>query len=532
MKQIFLFIFFAGLVAALPAQTSRAPRASLSGTVINAKTGQPLPGASILLPDLKLGAQTNNLGQYSIRNVPQGRFLLEVTYTGFASALENVSLKGDVVRNFSLTASYVETEAVTVTGVSGASSVRHSPIPITVVKKEDLLREASTNLVDALAKQPGVSQISTGPAISKPIIRGLGYNRVVVVNDGIRQEGQQWGDEHGIEIDEYNVSKAEILKGPASLMYGSDALAGVVNFISVVPLPQNTIRGNLFGTCQSNNRLRGFHADLGGNQNGFIWGGYGSYKRAADFSNAYDGPVFNSKFHEQDFGGHIGLNKGWGYSHLLVSKFDQTLGLVEGERDSATGQFLKLVNNNGAEEQVMASAADFSATEPFVPRQRVQHFKVSTDNSFNLGANRLTLALGYQVNQRQEFGDVLNPGKAGLHFNLRTVNYNTQYHFAERHNFRTTIGLNGMQQTNVNKGTETLIPEYSLFDIGGFIYTQKRIARLTLSGGARYDIRSLTSHQLLEAGAVKFPLLQKTFRQYLAQRGSYLRGKQQGEPEV
>jgi iron complex outermembrane receptor protein len=130
----------------------------------------------------------------------------------------------------------------------------------------------STNLIDALSKTPGVSQISTGPAVSKPSIRGLGYNRVVVVNDGIRQEGQQWGDEHGIEIDEYNVTKAEILKGPASLMYGSDALAGVMNIISILPVGEGTVKGNVFGIYQSNNRQRGLHADIGGNKKRFRLG--------------------------------------------------------------------------------------------------------------------------------------------------------------------------------------------------------------------------------------------------------------------
>ena len=111
-----------------------------------------------------------------------------------------------------------------------------------MVRKEDLLKGVAVNLIDGLSKLPGISQISTGPAISKPVIRGLGYNRVTVVNDGVRQEGQQWGDEHGIEIDEYSVTKVEVLKGPASLMYGSDALAGVINIISNPTLPSGTIR--------------------------------------------------------------------------------------------------------------------------------------------------------------------------------------------------------------------------------------------------------------------------------------------------
>ena len=108
-------------------------------------------------------------------------------------------------------------------------------------------------LIDAISRQPGVSQVSTGPAVSKPVIRGLGYNRVVVINDGVRQEGQQWGDEHGIEIDEASVVRAEILKGPASIMYGSDALAGVINFITNAPVAEGTVKGNLYAAYQTNN---------------------------------------------------------------------------------------------------------------------------------------------------------------------------------------------------------------------------------------------------------------------------------------
>ena len=120
-------------------------------------------------------------------------------------------------------------------------------MPVTSLKRSALLQTPSTNIIDALGKIPGVSQLSTGPAISKPIIRGLGYNRVVTINEGARQEGQQWGDEHGIEIDELSIARAEVLKGPASLMYGSDAMAGVVNLITNVPVAEGTLKGNILG---------------------------------------------------------------------------------------------------------------------------------------------------------------------------------------------------------------------------------------------------------------------------------------------
>jgi iron complex outermembrane receptor protein len=491
----------------------------LSGKVMDAQSKEPLTRASVYVYEAKVGAVTDNAGMYRIQNLPAGKFLVEVSYLGYSSATETIEINGNVQKDFLLNPEVVENQGVTVTGISGAAQIKKTPIPVTIIRKENLLREASTNLIDALSKIPGVSQISTGPAISKPSIRGLGYNRVVVINDGVRQEGQQWGDEHGVEVDEYGVSKAEVLKGPASIMYGSDALAGVVNFISVVPPPQGMIKGNIFSNYQTNNRLRGFHGDIGGNHNGFIWGLNGSYKAAADYKNKFDDHVFNSKFNEKDFGAYIGFNKSWGFTHLLISNFDQTPGLVEGDRDDATGKFLKLVNNGGVEAEEIATDADFKSTDPFIPRQRIRHFKITTDNSFNVGKNRLILNVGYQRNQRQEFANILDPDETELFFDLNTINYNLQYHFAEKNNWKTSMGVNGMHQTNKNKGEEQLIPEYSLFDIGGFVYTRKTIDKLTLSGGLRFDHRSLDSKELTDGPDIKFAGFKKDFSNVSASAG-------------
>src|SRR5215213_7000224 len=122
-----------------------------------------------------------------------------------------------------------------------------------------------------MATQPGISQVTTGAGISKPVIRGLGYNRVVVINDGVRQEGQQWGDEHGIEADESAIYNVEILKGPASLAYGSDAMGGVINFLPPPTQPPGTVEMNLLMNYQTNNGLQAFSANAAGNQKGYIW---------------------------------------------------------------------------------------------------------------------------------------------------------------------------------------------------------------------------------------------------------------------
>lgn len=144
---------------------------------------------------------------------------------------------------------------VVVTGLTGSQKLKQSPAPISFVSARQLEMQPSTNIIDAIAHQPGVSQITTGSGISKPVIRGLGFNRVVVVNDGVRQEGQQWGDEHGIEIDPASVHSVEILKGPASLMYGSDAMAGVLIFHSAPTLAKGDMRANFSTGYQTNNGL-------------------------------------------------------------------------------------------------------------------------------------------------------------------------------------------------------------------------------------------------------------------------------------
>lgn len=512
MKRVIFYFLLFNIVAFQSASaftfTDSSGILSFSGKVTDAKTGEPLVGASVYFSDLKTGATTNKDGLFSISNIPQGRHLVEISFIGYATLTEYVDLFQDIRKDFSLSTTVIENREVVVTGVSAATQQRRAVTPITVVKRQDIIKVTATNLIDALSKKPGISQISTGPAVSKPVIRGLGYNRVVVLNDGARQEGQQWGDEHGIEIDEYSVQKVEILKGPASLMYGSDAMAGVINILTNVPVSQGTLKGSVISNYQTNNRLRGVGANLAGNSlSGFNWNVYGSYKAAADYENKYDGRVYNSKFREMNFGGYLGVNRSWGYSHLIFSKFNQKLGLIEGTRDS-DGFFVKPVAGGGEE---TVTSSDNNGTLPGIPWQHIQHTKLVSDNSFNVGNGRLTAVLGYQRNQRMEYGNIDDPSERELYFDLNTGTYNFAYHFRESNGWRNSIGLNGMFQSNQNKGAEVLIPEYSLFDIGGFWYSQKNWKKLSLSGGIRFDNRSLSSKEFREGTDVKFSAFDKDF---------------------
>lgn len=488
----------------------------LSGKITDSKTGLPLPGASIYLADARIGTIADANGLYRFKNVPQGHHLVEVSHLGYTTVVEHIDLLKDLEKDFALIPTVIENIGVTVTGVTQATSVRNSPIPVTLIRKAHMLQIPASNIIDMLAKQPGISQISTGPAISKPVIRGLGYNRVVVINDGVRQEGQQWGDEHGIEIDELSVSRAEILKGPGSIVYGSDALAGVINLITNVPVSEGTVRGNIFTSLQTNNKLFGLNANVAGNKNGFNWNLYGSSKSAKDYENDFDEKVLNSRFNEKNFGGYIGFNKSWGFSHIVFSSFNQNLGIIEGDRDSASGAFLLFA---GTPLERIATHQDFNERNVFAPYQKVTHHKIVSDNSFSFRKSRLKANVSFQNNIRKEFGNPENLSETELVFDLKTVNYNFQWMLPENNDWQVSIGATGMYQQNENKGEEAIIPEYNLFDIGGFVYTQRSWDKFTLSGGVRYDNRSLTSKELLEGTDVKFGAFEKSFSNFSGTAG-------------
>lgn len=489
-------------------KVNKAEAFNLSGKITNSKNGDPLSGASVYIQDSKIGTIADEYGNYLVKNIPSGHHLVEISFTGYTSIIEHLDLFKDQEMNFALYPSVVENEGVTVTGVSNAISIRKSPSAVIAFKKSELTQLSSTNIIDALTHKPGISQFSTGPAISKPVIRGLGSNRVVIINEGLRQEGQQWGDEHGIEIDELSINKVEVVKGPASLMYGSDALAGVINIMTNVPVPEGQLSGNIQSNYQSNNNLIAVNANIAGNNNGFSWNAYGTIKSAGSYKNKYDGIVLNSAFNEENFGGYIGLNKRWGYSHIVFSRFNQQIGMIEGERDDATGNFILF---GGSVLERIANQSDLESKDIFTPKQHVIHDKIVSDNSFTVGKSRLKVNLGIQQNQRMEFGNPLDPEEKELFFKLKTANYNIHWVLPEVKHLRTTIGLNGMVQNNSNLGDEVIIPAYGLFDAGVFVYSQYGYKKTTFSGGLRFDSRTINAHELKVGSITKFSSFEKSF---------------------
>ena len=360
--------------------------------------------------------------------------------------------------------SCVHLSEVVVTGLTGSTRINQLPAPVAVISPEELQSHSSTNIIDAISHQPGISQITTGSGISKPVIRGLGYNRVLVVNDGIRQEGQQWGDEHGIEVDGEAVHSVEIMKGPASLMYGSDAMAGVILLHDAPLMAEGEMSASASTEYQTNSHLFAYSANTQGNKKGFVWNWRWTQRWAGEFRNPVNGRVHNSQFRERALKGMLGMKERWGHSLLKMSYFHQRPGIIEAPDE-----------------------------DPF---QKINHYKVVTDNMFYVGDGVLKAIVGYQHNRRQEYEE----NQVGLDFMLHTINYDVRYVFP--FSWKLNVGTNGMWQQSKNKGVEALIPAYHLIDFGIFSTASESFGPVHVSGGLRFDHRHVNWTPIAPSAAV------------------------------
>ncbi len=482
---------------------------TLSGTITDKADGKPIFGASVSIPDLKNGTSTNAKGEYVLNHVPKGIYLVQVSYLGYSSVTQRVDFTKTSTLNIQLQVSAIESGEVVVTGVSKATEIKRNPIPMVAVGKTYLdQRSASGNVIDEIANLPGISAVTTGPNVSKPFIHGLGYNRVVTLQDGIRQEGQQWGDEHGIEVDQNSIDRIEVIKGPASLTYGSDAIGGVVNLISPTPVSEGKILGSVQGIYGTNQGLLNGSFRLYGNQNGLVWGTIISAKEGKNYQNQHDGRVYATGFKEKDARAMVGLNKSWGYSYLNASLYDDLQDIPNGSRDSVSRQFTKQITEADLFRPIVSPSELNTYAIPSL-HQHVQLYRIYDNSNFIIGNGNLIVNLGYQFSHRREYTHPEASDIPGLNLHLSTYTYDVKYSYTFANGYETTVGVNGQYQNNTIGGATAFpIPAYHQFDIGPFAIIKKSFGKLDLSGGIRYDSRSFTGQAAyIDTASGKFPEL-------------------------
>ena len=338
--------------------------------------------------------------------------------------------------------------------------VEHSTI-------KELQQKGTATLIEGLATIPGVSQVSTGTSIGKPVIRGLSGNRVLVYSQGVRIENQQFGDEHGLGLNDSGIESVEVIKGPASLLYGSDALGGVLYFNPEKFAEANTFKTNFSQKIFSNTLGSNSSLGLKTSTNNWKFLVRGGYDIHSDYKVANGDRVTNTRYNESDF------KTGIGYSN---SKFSSVLRYNFNTLDLG-------IPENGIDEQSISKKTAF-------PSQAIATNLLSLNNLFFFKNSKLDVNLGYIDNDRSELED---GNIAVLHMKLKTFNYDAKYHLPKLGKIESLFGIQGMKQTNKNSGEEYLIPDATTNDFGVFgtgIYEWKTNV---IQAGIRFDNRKITT---------------------------------------
>lgn len=492
MKILYLFLMLF-IPAAVIAQNG-----ALKGRLVTGS--EPLAYASVTLTGTTLGTTSDEKGYYNLKNISPGNYEVSFSAIGYVPEKLKVAIHTGqaTVLKVNLKESSSKLNEVVITGVSRATELRRNPVPIAVMTKKEMNENVNNNIIDAIVKGvPGVNAVTTGPNISKPFIRGLGYNRVLTLYDGIRQEGQQWGDEHGIEIDQYGIGRAEVIKGPASLTYGSDAIAGVINLIPAIPNGADSVlKGDYVADYHTNNGMIGTSLGLAYKKNDWKYAFRATAKTAHDYRNKIDGLVYNTGFREYNLSGMVRVDKKWGYWQMAATLYDNRQEIPDGSRDSLTRQFTRQVNevaNDNIKQRPLVSNDELNSYSIAPLHQRIQHYRVYTHNQVKLGNGNLDVSLGLQQSIRREYNHPTLAQQAGLYVVLNTLNYDLKYNLPTFGGIESTVGVNGMYQANRSKaGTDFPIPDYNLFDAGTFFFARKSFGKLDLSGGIRYDNRHIS----------------------------------------
>ena len=478
----------AALVLALAVRPAAAQAvARLDGQVV-AADGAPLPGASVALVGRGARVAADARGRFCFDGLAPGRYVVEATFLGFRPARDTVALGA---AGATLRLVLAETAGALGTAEVVADADRRAQ-PSTVVSREALDRTGAGTLAGALARVPGVAAITVGVGIAKPVVRGFSMSRVAVVESGVEQEGQQWGADHGLEIDPFSVSAVEVVKGPGALRYGPDAAGGVIDVLPPL-VPAEGVGGSVEAVFKANNLHAATSAHVEGRRGGLFAGvrvtaqDFGDTRVPADtfVYNSFVLPIVgrrlkNTAGRERNARLDAGLVRPWGTVRASVSRYGLDAGLFPG----AVGI-----------PRAYGLGDDGSRRDVGVPGQSVRHDRATLGTTLRLGRTEIEATAGVQRNLRRERSnpDVHNvvAGAAGtlaLELDLLTTSLNAEVRPAPLGRLAPALGVAVQHQRNRRGGFEFLLPGFRSASGGVYALAEHRTTRrVTLSGGLRLD---------------------------------------------
>ncbi len=457
---------------------------TIQGVVTDANTQEQLAFVNIYISDLEKGTITDGNGNFKLENLPSGHYNILFSFLGYKTESFKISIPTTDIITISLTPTAIEMESII---VSTPFHKLQSDNVMKVEQKtmEDLKASGAITLSEGITNIAGVESVTTGLSIGKPVIRGLSSNRVLVYTQGIRLENQQFGSEHGLGVNAAGIQSVEVIKGPASLLYGSDALGGVL-YLNPERFAENgkssgDLSGNYFSNTQGFNTNAGFKSS----ENNFKFLFRGSIAEHSDYTTK-DYRVTNTRFREQDFKAGIGYQVSQFKTEFRYNVNHSKLGIPEAIGEQSTNR------------------------TPLLPFQDISNHIFSSKSRLFFNNSKLDINLGFIYNDRKEFEEHHHEDEdededheneehededkileAALHMKLKTANYDIKYSLPELGKFETIIGVQGMNQTNSNYGEEQLIPDATTNDFGVLATSHIHFENADVQLGARFDTRNI-----------------------------------------
>ena len=487
-----LSVLILSLVASFSLQAQNCEY-TFSGTLTDEHNGEPLVDAVINVIGSDVEVYSDFYGKFSINNLCEGKIELKITHPECQDLIYPVFIEGDTKEEIKLEHHWKELEQVLLQG----NTVETTVLNREVVTKDFIEQEYTGSLSTSLEKLPGVNAMEVGAGISKPIIRGLGLNRVVVSENGINQAGQQWGADHGLELDALSVEKLEVIKGVAAIEYGSDAIGGVLKIDNDQAPAEDGISGKVLTIAKSVNQTLGGSFNINYKSDKFFAKAratglsYADYKLPADTINYLN---FNIPIYDEELKNTAGKEVDWyAQAGYLGENFRSSVSLSNVYQKSG---FFPGAHGIPSIERVQPDGDRRNVGYPY---QRVNHFKLINNNHFFINDDaKLTVNLGYQNNHRQEwslfhthYGNQEPPEvdpNLELNFDLTTYDAKVKWEqkFSDEHT--TNLGVEAKYQDNNIKGFNFLLPEYEAQNYAAFLTHEYKISNSTLwSLGLRYD---------------------------------------------
>ena len=449
---------------------------TIKGTITD-QNNEALVGALIYLIELNKATLSNDKGEYEFENLPAGKLKIKFSFVGCENKIETIFLnQSEIELNIILQQTAIETEEIVVSG--GYNSTQHeNAVKIDILKINSVQNLSTPNFTEMLTKVPGVDMISKGSGVSKPVIRGLSMNDILVLNNGVRFENYQYSDHHPLGIDEFGIEDVEIIKGPASLLYGSDAIGGVINFIKEKPAPIGKLIGDYNLQLFSNSLGITNNLGIKGTSKKFFGGIRIGQKSNADYLQGGGDFVPNTRFNENSFKTNAGFTGKFGIFKLFYDYNQQKLGLAEDEP-------VEIITER--------------ARENTIYYQQFNNHLISSQNKIFLKSFKLELNSSFQ---NTGLAHIAQENFTEIEMLLQTLCYETKLYFPSSKNSEYIIGVQVFNQinTNLNNRETKLLPNantdnYSAFGLLQYTFFEK----LKIQSGLRYDYKQISTKAIGE----------------------------------